>query len=204
MVITIGHSKGGVGKSTIAYNLAHSIKRAGKSVEIIDLDFQQTLFFVARLADIAEVEVQQPTGSAELISSLDGSGGNDTDYTIVDLGGFDNDMNRLAISMSDKLIVPIGNSVTDVIGFKTFEGVLDECVFEGETKLLLNNIHPLSKNFEDLKEATRTDLKNTQMLNTVVRNRRVYRDAMAAGKSVLSFTDKKAIAEIEGLKDELI
>ena len=44
MIITIAHTKGGVGKSTLAWNLAHSLKATGKIVRIVDLDFQQTFF----------------------------------------------------------------------------------------------------------------------------------------------------------------
>ena len=46
MIITVAHTKGGVGKSTLAWNLAHSLLEKGEKVTIIDLDFQQTLFFI--------------------------------------------------------------------------------------------------------------------------------------------------------------
>ena len=42
MIITISHQKGGVGKSTLAYNIAVELSKKN-NVQVIDLDVQQTV-----------------------------------------------------------------------------------------------------------------------------------------------------------------
>lgn len=199
--ITIGHSKGGVGKSTVSFNLAHALKKTtDEKVTIIDLDFQQTLFFISQLNPNGGIEVLQPQSASELIELLEELHG----YIIIDLGGFDSDINRIAIKYSDKLIVPIAMSITDVLGFQTFKAILDEINTKASINILLNNIHPLTKDLEEIRGFVKGQLQDFKVLDTVIRTRAIYKTSLAVGKSVLDFADTKAIAEIIGLKDELI
>lgn len=199
-IITIGHSKGGVGKSTIAFNLAYSLLATHEKVTIVDLDFQQTLFFINSLNENSKIEVLQFSSASELIELFEDHHG----YLIVDVGGFDSDINRIALSYADKVIVPISNSITDVLGFKTFEAILEEIDLKGSIHLLLNNVHPLCKNFKDIEEVITYNLSHTKLLKTVIRNRKIYKDSLLTGQSVLDFKEEKAIDEIIGLKNELI
>jgi chromosome partitioning protein len=201
MIITIAHTKGGVGKSTLSWNLAHSIRAKGEKVTIIDLDFQQTLFFINSIASQngnPTIEVIQPQSGSELIEVFEEAHG----YIIVDVGGFDNDINRIAMSWADKIIVPVSNSVTEVIGFKTFEAILGD-IDTSSVNIVLNNIHPLTKNFNDIHQAIATT-EYTTLLKTVIRSRKTYKDTLTLGKSVFNYEDLKALKEIEGLRDELI
>lgn len=203
MIITIAHTKGGVGKSTLAWNLAHSIKARGEKVTIVDLDFQQTLFFINGIREQDDIEVLQPQSGSELIEIFEEY----HDYLIVDVGGFDNDINRIALSWADKIVVPISNSVTEVIGYKTFEAILEE-IDNPFVNIVLNNIHPLTKNFSEIHKAIAA-AEHTTLLKTIIRNRKVYKDTLGDGKSVFdskspSTTEVQAIEEIQGLCDELI
>jgi chromosome partitioning protein len=53
MLIVVSHQKGGVGKSTIAWNLA-TILQENFNVELVDLDIQKTLTYAN------EIRKQQP------------------------------------------------------------------------------------------------------------------------------------------------
>jgi len=203
MIITIAHTKGGVGKSTLAWNLAHSIKAKDEKVTIVDLDFQQTLFFINSIRDKEDMEVLQPQTGSELIDIFEAYDG----YLVVDVGGFDNDINRIALSWADKIVVPISNSVTEVIGYKTFEAILEE-IDNPFVSVVLNNIHPLTKNFNEIHKAIAT-AEHTTLLKTIIRNRKVYKDSLGDGKSVFDTKAPKvaelsARQEIQGLCDELI
>lgn len=199
MILTVAHTKGGVGKSTLAWNIAHSLKNDGKKVTVVDLDFQQTLFFINQLSDESILDVLQPQSIEELIEIFENY--EDNEIIVVDIGGFDSDINRTAMSWADKIIVPISNSVTEVLGFKTFEEILKE-IDNPFIYVVLNNIHPLTKNFDVITEAI-GDNPNIKLQNTVIRNRKIYKDTLGFGKSVFDTKDEAAKAEIKGLCDEL-
>lgn len=201
MNITIAHTKGGVGKSTLAWHLAHSLKEIGKSVTIVDLDFQQTLFFINQIRGLNDIEVLQPQTVAEVMKLLISEKPR-SDYYIIDVGGFDSDINRAALDFSHKVLVPISESVTEVLGFKTFDGIIDELILKNtEFDVVLNNIHPLTRNFSTIKEAVGDKYK---LLNTVIRSRKVYKTTLGVGSSIFDTNNERAKEEIRGLRDELI
>jgi chromosome partitioning protein len=195
--IIIAHTKGGVGKSTLAWNLAHSLHAAGEVVRIVDLDFQQTLFFINALNEKPIIEVLQPQTADELLNIFEDNHG----YLIVDLGGFDSDINRIAMSKADKILIPVSSSVTEIIGFQTFKAILED-IDTTSINIVLNNIHPLLKEFTSIEQIVSNE--NMKLLKTVVRSRKIYKDSLGFGKSVFDTGNKQAIEEIEGLRDELI
>lgn len=200
MILTVAHTKGGVGKSTLAWHLAHALIQDERKVTIVDLDFQQTLFFINSLNENNIIEVKQPQTGDELIDLFENY--EDDEYIIVDVGGFDNDINRIAISWADSIVVPISNSATEVLGFKTFEAILEE-IDNPFVYVVLNNIHPLTKNFDLITEAI-GDNPNIKLQNSIIRNRKVYKETLGFGKSVFDTKDTEAQNEIKRLKDELI
>lgn len=196
-IITVAHTKGGVGKSTLAWNLAHALHNAGEVVRIVDLDFQQTLFFINGLNEESKMEVLQPQDGKELLDIFENHHG----YLIIDLGGFDSDINRLAMSKADKIVVPVSSSVTEIIGFQTFKAILED-IDATSINVVLNNIHHRLKEFSSIEQIVQNE--NMKLLKTVIRNRSIYKDSLGFGKSVFDTGNKQAIEEIEGLRDELI
>ena len=108
MLIVVSHQKGGVGKSTIAWNLATHLQNKHR-VELVDLDIQKTLTYAN------EIRKQQPNHKPLIIknfTSLDDfkkyiHEDSDERISIVDVGGFDSSMNRLAIVTADLVITPV-------------------------------------------------------------------------------------------------
>lgn len=201
MIITIAHSKGGTGKSTIIFNLAYFIKSLKKRIIIIDLDFQQTQYYlniIRASIGLDCVTVFRPQSAAALIQILEEY---TEDFVLIDVGGYDNDINRIAISWADKIIVPLSDSVTDVLGFKTFIHILKE-IDNPFVNILLNDIHPLTKNFDTIKKAIGKD-ENITLLDTVIRTRKIYQTSLGEGKSVFDIKHQKAQDEIKGLYHEL-
>lgn len=199
MIITVSHTKGGVGKSTLAWHLAHSF---ANHADVIDLDFQQTIHYL-NLMSGGTLNVIQPHTSSELIEILKTIPSDKV--VIIDVGGFDSDINRTALAYSDKILIPISDSITDVLGFHTFKSILSEIGSDAEAYMVFNNIHPLTRNFNTIKEAISDT--NIVLLDSVIRSRKIYRSTMGDGKSVFhssisSFDTSRA--EIIGVRDELI
>ena len=48
------------------------------------------------------------------------------------------------------------------------------------------------------------DLPDIQLLNTVIHDRKIYRECMAAGSGVVEMHNAKAKAEIEALAEEVL
>lgn len=200
MILTVAHSKGGVGKSTLAWNLANALKKEKntKSVEIIDLDFQQTLYFLNLLAG-NRFRVRQPTNSNELLEILDSACLEDGEYIIIDTGGFDIDINRVAVDKADKVLVPLSPSPMDILGFETFKATLEN---DRKISIVLNNIHPLQQDFTAVEDLI--DDEKIKLLKTKIRQRKIYKTVLVDGGSVFEGNDLRAINDIKSLLDEIL
>jgi chromosome partitioning protein len=206
MIITFAHTKGGVGKSTLAWNVAVGFQSIGYNVNCLDLDFQKTLSRVAQLRE------KNYKTTLKVISNLDlevlekeyrRCSKSKNDILVVDIGGFDSDMNRLAIFNSDITIVPIGDSQTEIWGFDTFRNILKD-INNPKIHLLLNNIHPNVKNIDGYSVLTNL-YSNSQIFKSVVRSRIGYKKCFINGGSVVDFdlvAKSEIINLIEEIKDE--
>ena len=122
MIITIAHSKGGVGKSLLAWHLAIALK-----IPIVDLDFQKTLVYTNNLRKAngyKELQIIHHKSSDEFIDFFENW--DDDKDIIVDVGGFDSNLNRMAIFISDVIITPAVDRVTEMAGLYKFHQILDD------------------------------------------------------------------------------
>ncbi|MFW3412158.1 AAA family ATPase [Aliarcobacter butzleri] len=197
MIITVAFSKGGVGKSTLTWNLANALRSKNKKVKIVDLDFQQTCFFLNLLAD-NRFEVLQPATVSELKSILKEK--QDDEYIIIDTGGFDIDINRTAIENANKVLVPLSESPMDIIGFETFKAILKES--KVHIDVVLNNIFHSQKDFSAITSIL--DFSYMKLLKIVVRQRKVYKTVLVNGGSVFESNNINAKSEIKSVLDELL
>jgi len=118
-VLTVANQKGGVGKSTIATNLAAYFAAAGVRTLLIDADSQasSSAFRLTRadlgntVADFSGVEMLTPTLHHDV-----GKFANAFDLTIIDTGGRDNRGVRSGIMAADLVLVPLCPSQYDFWG----------------------------------------------------------------------------------------
>lgn len=113
--ITLATSKGGVGKSTLARNLAAHWINVGHKVVIIDADPQASVAsrhdpngLLKNLKVIAEPEETVSNLIEELIGQYT--------YIIIDTGGFRNRTTIRSLIKSDLAIIPLKASADDVAG----------------------------------------------------------------------------------------
>ena len=188
-VLTIAHQKGGVGKSTIALNLAVELSKHYPTT-IIDLDYQKSLTIfneTRKEIGLPSLNIQTASTKEELINTIESNEG----LVLIDSGGFDSDLNRLALLGSDLIITPLSNNLIEIYGLEAFKKILQELssIKKLQAYVLLNNIHPQTKKaLEELKEYTRQNEEYFQLLSSIIRRRNDF---------VLSFESGKSVVEID-------
>ena len=202
MIITIAHSKGGVGKSLLAWHLAIAL-----DVPIIDLDFQKTLVYTnhLRIANgyktLDIIQPQTPEAFADFIEEWD-----EKEDIIIDVGGFDSNLNRVAMYISDMIITPAVDRVTEMAGLYKFHQIIKELSQNMETKIsahiLLNDVSPSSKDFTVMEDLV-LEFPYFTLMKTVVAHRADFYKTMEEGKGVSELKKGKAKKEILALITEI-
>lgn len=202
MIITIGNTKGGVGKSTIACNLAVTASINKKKVLLIDADTQNSTmsFRASREAnDITAMAITTPTLHKDL-PNFKGF-----DLIIVDAGGRDNSVFRSAILACDYLVIPCIPSQIDFWASSDVMEIIKEASIYKDIKsyFLLNLCMPQGILLQKVKEAIAKH-SQTPLLDAFLCNRVAYKNAFAEGKGVAEWTDKKAKEEFTTFYKEIM
>ncbi len=203
MIITIAHSKGGVGKSLLAWHLA-----IGMKVPIVDLDFQRTLVYTNNLRKAngyKKLKIIQPQSPNEFIKLMDNW--TEDKHIIIDVGGFDSNLNRAAIYISDIIITPAVDRVTEMAGLYKFHQIIEELSNKMKTNIvadiLLNDVSPSAKDFSVMEELV-ANLKHFKLMKTVIAHRADFYKTMEEGRGVTEIEGKsKAKKELKQLIKEI-
>jgi chromosome partitioning protein len=128
--------------------------------------------------------------------------------SIIDSGGFDSGMNRMAIMVADLIITPVSDRSFELLGLKKYEQILKELSsINGEdikTHVLLNNINPSTKKLDDLKKYI-SNSKYFTLCKNILRQRAAYNHANAEGKSIKEYDkNSKASKEFQAFTKEII
>ncbi len=119
-VVVVANPKGGVGKSTLATNIAGYFARKGHSVMLGDADRQQSsrLWLGLRPAGARAIDTWELT-EGNIVRPPKG-----TTHVVLDTpAGMHGKMFKEVLQMADKVIVPLQPSVFDIFATRTF---LDE------------------------------------------------------------------------------
>ena len=107
-IILITHQKGGVGKSTITYNLAVNLKDNAK-VCILDMDTQGSLMNINQLSEV-------PIFPAEKLNDLKNS---DYDFIFIDTPPYLNSRIEELCIIANVIIIPTKAGVLDLLAIKS-------------------------------------------------------------------------------------
>lgn len=189
MIIAIAHNKGGVGKTTLAINLADGLKPD----LVIDQDIHKSISVLNGIRPKHQkLPVVHAETQAELISYLQQSDEGKT--ILIDCGGFDSDTNRLATAAADLVIVPANDDVTELIGLQSFDQVLSEISRNMgkhiHAKVVMCKTHPARSNFREMNNFLEK-AQHLSRLNSIIPRRKDYPEAMFKGLGVLGIPAKK-------------
>ena len=208
MIVTVGNTKGGVGKTTLAVNIAIARALAGRDVWLIDGDRQGT----AQTAIAIRAEAGHQPGIAcatypdgpTLRSQVQQQRGKFDDI-IIDAGGRDSTALRAALILSDVLLVPFQPRSYDVWALEDIAALIEEArsVRDGlRAYAVLNCADPGEASADNVgAEEAVAQVPQLELLQTPIRRRKSFANAAGQGLSVLEAKplDKKACDEISAL-----
>jgi chromosome partitioning protein len=206
MIITVSHQKGGVGKSTISWNLAVYLAKT-KTITVIDLDVQKTLTYLHKIRNKNDFDVISFDNDKTFIEYINNHQDNENEIVIIDSGGFDSSMNRLAILGADKLVTPVSSKFIEILGLQTYENILYEIEKTNgtiiQTNVVLNNINPIVKDFKDVSDFINKS-KHFNLMKSVLRQRADIANSVATGLGITEVkSNEKAVKEFKDFVKEL-
>ena len=208
MIITASHQKGGVGKSTLVWNLIIEYAKTRK-VYVVDLDMQKTITYSLQIRkknhDCTNIILLNPKDKDGFISMVKKL--NKSDLLFIDSGGFDSAFNRIAIAVSNIILTPVSSKFYELLGLKEYERILKQLSEKLNkqivTHVILNKINP---NVKDVREIIEFINKSPyfKLMNCILRQRVVFENSPGEGKSIVEYEPEgKGALEFLRFKKEL-
>ena len=202
MILVVGHTKGGVGKTLLAVNIAAVLAGQGREVLLIDGDEQASAATFAQiradLAPKAAFTTVQLQGAAirQQIKQLRAK----YEEIVIDVGGRDTGSLRAALTVADAILIPFQPRSVDLwAGAQIGALVAEARAVNDELRAyaILNAADAQGRDNEDAAGALRT-IDGIEALPFVVVRRKAFPNAFTAGLSVIEQhpQDPKAIEEL--------
>lgn len=194
-ILLVGSEKGGVGKTTLAFNLAVLRVKAGKPVLLVDTDRQASSSMWASLR--AEAGLEPPLVCVQ----KHGKVGYDlvqlkASYeVIVDAGGQDSVELRQAIAVADQWLIPVKPSQLDLFSMAKMRQLKADIEERAErspdTRVVLNAVSSSTTEGEEAR-AVLADDEALPLMACQLTDRVAMRRAVMAGCAVTELTGKSA------------
>ena len=144
-IITLAHQKGGVGKSTLAFNLAHKFKAHVKTA-VVDIDPQGTMIQISPMIEGYAV-LNKPKNIKDLL-------GLDYDVIFVDTPPYLSNLLTDLIVYSDLIIVPTKAGIADLMAIRSTINMLKESKAENKSLIVFNMVKPNTTITDEIKSMT--------------------------------------------------
>ncbi|MEV3839002.1 ParA family protein [Aeromonas caviae] len=177
-VIAVFSTKGGVGKSLITLNLAHWIKPQ----QLIDSDVGSGLSDLAGLGASHKPTLVKTLAQAK--AALKGDG-----IALADCGGFDSDVNRYILAMSNIILVPSGVSPSDQFGLlatsKVLAAISKATGHNVRGQIVINDVNPRQSDFSVIEEIV-SATGNLSIIRPIIPHAAAINAASLKGEAVMS------------------
>lgn len=206
MILTVGNTKGGVGKTTIAVNLAIARATDGRDVLLVDGDEQRTAL------TFTELRAEQRGNPGYTAVALDGPAirtqvrqlAPKYDDVVIDVGGRNTGSLRAALIVSDIVLIPMQPRSFDLWAIDQMAELVSEAreLNPGlQGMLVINAADPQGSDNQDAAMALQ-DVPGMVVLPVTIGRRKAFPNAAAAGRAVIESgrdKDAKAVAEMMAL-----
>jgi chromosome partitioning protein len=208
MILAVGNIKGGVGKTTLAVNIAIARALAGRDVLLVDGDEQRTAI------TFTDLRTEQTGSPGYTVVSLHGASlrtqvrqlADKYNDIVIDVGGRDTGSLRAALTVAETLLVPVQPRSFDIWAIDQVADLIKEAQEINELRAvsILNAADAQGRDNEEAAQAI-SDIAGIEMLKTTIGRRKAFPNAAAVGRSVLeqSPKDTKAVDELTALIDVL-
>lgn len=206
MITVIANLKGGSGKSTVAFNLGVWLLRKGHPVAAYDLDPQMTL------SDVAEVRREEGYTPPLQVYQAQEALADHLKYhpgeVLVDVGVANLPRMKEAISVSQRIIIPVPPSQPDVWATQRFLSIVDEAV-EDKSKIEVLAFVNRADTHHAVRESDETEealgsLPGIKMYPHRLYQRTIYRRSLSEGLAVFElWPNCKASREFDAFASSL-
>ena len=211
MNIVVGGIKGGIGKTTIATNLAVMLSLKGQDVLLVDADDQSST-----TAFTSWREETCPDGAGYALARLTGNTlakqvqrqAGKYDHVVIDVGGRDTASQRAALVVADVYLVPFPPKSLDVDTLDQVETLVELAkAINPDLRAVsfLNRAYPRNRDNGEA-AAFLEEASHIEYLATPITDRKAFSDAISEGRSVIEYRprNRKAIAEITALFEAIV
>lgn len=206
-IISFQNSKGGVGKTTLAINIAKCLSRENKVI-LYDADQQRTAYdwYSININNGLEAEgipfkVVPVDNPKTLETAAEKS---EYDYCIIDNPPAMSQFFITSIKLANSLVIPISSSAFDVWGLSSLVDMVNMINKKFDIFFVHNKIIRNAKMNGEIKEAIDGIQLNKHFKSFDVLFRQSYPKSAMLGKTVFDTDDTQAKAEIEFLTESII
>ena len=184
MILTVGHTKGGVGKSTLAIQIATYLRINGcENVFLVDGDSQKSSMVALTIRNndpkdrYPKIACSSYTNGQELLSQVKLQK-NVWEHIIIDVGATSSMGLTSALMVSDKLLIPISPRGFDLYALQDIQSVM-------------NQAHSFGASFKAFACLSRSDTKGQGSNDEAIEYIKNYPDISYTGVAI---ADRKAVA----------